>query len=44
MSVRRVRKAVRWVRSSPARTTKLNAQVEAQWIESKKVLSMDCPT
>ncbi|CAN0924980.1 Zinc finger BED domain-containing protein RICESLEEPER 2 [Linum grandiflorum] len=43
MSVRRVREAVRWVRSSPARTTKFNAQVEAQGIESKKVLSMDCP-
>ncbi|CAN0926668.1 Putative AC transposase [Linum grandiflorum] len=44
MSVRRVREAVRWVRSSPARLAKFNAQVEAQGIESKKTVCLDSPT
>ncbi|CAN1124943.1 Putative AC transposase [Linum perenne] len=44
MSVRRVREAVRWVLSSGQREEKFKAQVTAQNVQSKKMVSMDCPT
>ncbi|CAL1377045.1 unnamed protein product [Linum trigynum] len=44
MSIRRVREAVRWVRSSPSRLAKFKECVEFHNIESKKMLSLDVPT
>ncbi|CAN1807746.1 Putative AC transposase [Linum perenne] len=44
MSVRRVREAVRWVRSFGQREEKFRAQVTAQNVQSKKMVSMDCQT
>ncbi|CAN0826992.1 Zinc finger BED domain-containing protein RICESLEEPER 2 [Linum grandiflorum] len=44
MSVRRVRESIRWVRASAARIAKFNTQVDAQGIQSKKMVSLDCPT
>ncbi|CAN1762015.1 Zinc finger BED domain-containing protein RICESLEEPER 2 [Linum perenne] len=44
MSVRRVREAVRWVHSSGQREEKFKAQVIAQNVQCKKMVSMDCPT
>ncbi|CAN1841804.1 Zinc finger BED domain-containing protein RICESLEEPER 2 [Linum perenne] len=44
MSVRRVREAVRWVSSSGQREEKFKAQVTAQNVQSKKMVSIDCPT
>ncbi|CAN0905603.1 Zinc finger BED domain-containing protein RICESLEEPER 2, partial [Linum grandiflorum] len=44
MYVRRVRESIRWIRSLAARTTKLNTRVKAWGIQSKNMVSLDCPT
>ncbi|CAN1156494.1 Zinc finger BED domain-containing protein RICESLEEPER 2 [Linum perenne] len=44
MFVRRVREALRWVRSLGAREEKFRAQVKALNVESNKMVSLDCPT
>ncbi|CAN1278772.1 Zinc finger BED domain-containing protein RICESLEEPER 2 [Linum perenne] len=44
MSVKRVREAVRSVRSSGSREAKFHAQVTAQNVQSKKMVSLDCQT
>ncbi|CAN1789422.1 Zinc finger BED domain-containing protein RICESLEEPER 2 [Linum perenne] len=44
MSVKRVREAVRWVRSSGSREAKFHAQVTAQNVQSKRMVSLDCQT
>ncbi|CAN1777141.1 Zinc finger BED domain-containing protein RICESLEEPER 2 [Linum perenne] len=44
MSVKRVREAVRWVRSSRSREAKFHAQVTAQNVQSKRMVSLDCQT
>ncbi|CAN1788306.1 Zinc finger BED domain-containing protein RICESLEEPER 2 [Linum perenne] len=44
MSVKRVRQAVRWLRSSGSREAKFHAQVTAQNVQSKRMVSLDCQT
>ncbi|CAI0402398.1 unnamed protein product [Linum tenue] len=44
MSIRRVREAVRWVRSSPSRLAKFKDCVDFHNIQSKKLLCLDVPT
>ncbi|CAN1300178.1 Putative AC transposase [Linum perenne] len=44
VSVRRVREAVKWVTSSPARETSFNVAVNAMGIVCKKKMKLDVPT
>ncbi|CAN1334800.1 Zinc finger BED domain-containing protein DAYSLEEPER [Linum perenne] len=44
MSVKRVHEAVRWVRSFGSREAKFHAQVIAQNVQSKRMVSLDCQT
>ncbi|CAN1799092.1 Zinc finger BED domain-containing protein RICESLEEPER 2, partial [Linum perenne] len=44
VSVRRVREAVKWITSSPARETSFKVAVNAMGIVCKKKMKLDVPT